>query len=82
MGNSTKQYLIYVIYFLCTIYSLLDIVTASTQDSYVKLIVSSLFYGKEGNARAVLTKALCSTSEVKHILYPQVLKHSKLVIMF
>ena len=45
-------------------FSLLDIVSAASQDSYVKLIVSSLYYGKEGNSRAVLSKALCASSEV------------------
>ena len=69
---------------VCIVFSLLDIVTASTQDSYVKLIVSSLFYGKEGNARAVLTKALCSASEVKHTytLFPKNVDTLKINLTF
>ncbi|XP_052775865.1 rapamycin-insensitive companion of mTOR-like isoform X2 [Mya arenaria] len=41
----------------------LDIISAAPQDSYVKLITSSLHYGREGNSRAVLTKALCAGPE-------------------
>ena len=44
--------------------SLLDIVTSAPQDSYIRLIVSSLDYSKEGNNRAVLSKALCTSAEV------------------
>ncbi|KAK3609904.1 hypothetical protein CHS0354_036667 [Potamilus streckersoni] len=42
---------------------LLAVVTATTQDSYIKLIVSCLSYTKDGNTRAILSKALCGSSE-------------------
>ena len=54
----------YIIFFFLCFFSLLDIVSSASQDSYVKLITSSLFYGREGNCRAVLSKALCAGQEV------------------
>ena len=48
-------------------FSLLDIVSSVNQDSYVKLVVSSLNYSKDNNTRHVLAKALCSSSEVMYI---------------
>ncbi|KAL3868472.1 hypothetical protein ACJMK2_041273 [Sinanodonta woodiana] len=42
---------------------LLAVVTSTTQDSYIKLIVSCLSYTKDGNTRAILSKALCGSSE-------------------
>ncbi|KAK3090902.1 hypothetical protein FSP39_015586 [Pinctada imbricata] len=42
---------------------LLEIMATTSQDSFIKLIVSSLNYSKEGNARAILSKALSATAE-------------------
>ncbi|KAL4236760.1 hypothetical protein ACF0H5_005145 [Mactra antiquata] len=42
---------------------LLDIISSAPQETYVKLITSSLYYGREGNSRAVLSKALCAGPE-------------------
>ncbi|KAL5015873.1 hypothetical protein ScPMuIL_005462 [Solemya velum] len=53
---------------------LLDIITVSPQDSYVKLIVSSLNYCRDGTARAVLTKALCAGSETVKLYSTEVLR--------
>ncbi|XP_069128220.1 rapamycin-insensitive companion of mTOR-like isoform X2 [Argopecten irradians] len=48
----------------CGIYQyLLEIVSTATQDSFVKLTVSCLSYNQEGNCRAILSKALCASSE-------------------
>ncbi|XP_045157719.2 rapamycin-insensitive companion of mTOR-like isoform X2 [Mercenaria mercenaria] len=41
----------------------LDIVSSAPQECYVKLISSCLYYGRDGNCRAVLSKALCAGSE-------------------
>ncbi|CAH1775574.1 unnamed protein product [Owenia fusiformis] len=42
---------------------LLDLVTITTHDTYVKLIVSSLDYSRDGITRIILSKALTATSE-------------------
>ena len=43
--------------------SLLDIVTITSSDTIIKLIVSSLDYVHDGMARLILSKALTATSE-------------------
>ena len=44
--------------------SILELVSTTSHDNYVKLVVSSLDYGKEGMARVILAKALTSSSDV------------------
>ena len=43
---------------------LLDLVTITNHEAYVKLIVSCLDYSKDGLSRLILSKALTATSEV------------------
>ena len=54
---------------LLFLFSLLDIVSSANQDSYVKLVVSSLNFSNDNNTRHVLAKALCSASEVQYLLF-------------
>ena len=52
------------VYFFC---SLLDIVTISNHDTYIKVIVSSLDYTCDGMTRIILSKALTATSEAARL---------------
>ncbi|XP_013398176.1 rapamycin-insensitive companion of mTOR isoform X2 [Lingula anatina] len=42
---------------------LLDLVTVTSHDVYIKLVVSSLDYSRDGMARIILSKALTATSD-------------------
>ena len=47
--------------------SMLDLCTGASQDVYVKLILSSLDYTRDGISRLLLAKALTATTEVNTI---------------
>ena len=49
------------------IFSLLDLMTITSHDTYVKLIVSSLDYSRDGLGRVILSKGLTATSEVRKV---------------
>ncbi|XP_076355898.1 rapamycin-insensitive companion of Tor isoform X1 [Tachypleus tridentatus] len=46
---------------------LLNLVSLTNHDTYVKLVISSLDYTKEGFTRTILTKVLTATSEVSRL---------------
>ncbi|XP_074640196.1 rapamycin-insensitive companion of mTOR-like isoform X2 [Tubulanus polymorphus] len=46
-----------------TVQLLVDLVTVTTHDIYIKLIISSLNYTRQGLSRLILTQALTATSE-------------------
>ncbi|GFS75960.1 rapamycin-insensitive companion of mTOR [Trichonephila clavipes] len=50
-----------------TFQSLFHLVSVTNQDIYIKLIVSSLDYTKEGFSRAILTKVLTGTEEATRL---------------
>ena len=59
------NYTFFVTHTLSVLASYLEIISAAPQDSYVKLITSSLPHDREGNCHAVLAKALTAGQEVK-----------------
>lgn len=52
-------------------YSMLDLCSAGSQDVYVKLILSSMDYTRDGLSRLLLTKGLTSTNEVSQCYLSQ-----------
>jgi len=46
---------------------LLNLMTITSHDTYVKLIVSSLDYCRDGMSRLILSKGLTAASEVSHV---------------
>ena len=47
---------------------LLNLMTITSHDTYVKLIVSSLDYCRDGMARLILSKGLTAASEVSQVI--------------
>ena len=47
------------------IFSLLDLMTITSHDTYIKLVVSSIDSSREGSARLILSKGLTASSEVQ-----------------
>ena len=52
-----------------SLFSLRKIVTDTTYDTYIKLIISTLDYSCDGMAREIFSKAINSASDVRHLCY-------------
>ena len=50
-------------------FSLLDLMTITSHDTYIKLVVSSIDSSREGNARLILSKGLTASSEVNRCFH-------------
>lgn len=61
---------------------LLDLVTITSEEAYVKLTVSSLDYTKEGICRIILSKALTATSEVLLLKHKYIFRQNELLYIF
>ena len=60
----------------------MGLVCSTVHDSFVKLIVSSLDYGREGTTRLILSKALKATAEVLDRPPPYSSPHPSLLLNY
>lgn len=58
----------FALFFLPSIFSLLNLCSVKNQDAVLKLAVSTLDYSRDGLARVILSKILTASTDVSKLL--------------